>query len=128
MVEVIRRALALQQRAAELGFDWPDVDGVWEKLAEELAELRRAAGEGPEREAAELGDVLLALLNLARHRGLDPVAALEGAVARFARRFAVVEAGAKELPPLNTPERLVAMEALWQQAKALERDGGLEGA
>ncbi len=117
MADAFGRALTLQQRAAALGFDWPDAGGVRDKLDEELRELDVACTESALRQHQELGDVLLTLTNLARHLGVDPARALEDATARFARRFARIEAAAGQLPELGTPDRLAAMERLWQAAK-----------
>lgn len=117
MSDAIERALAAQRRAAEAGFDWPEAAGVWDKLEEELAELRAAAQESPQREQEEWGDVMFTLLNLARHLGVDPAAALRAATERFCARYAVVEAALDELPPRGDPRRLEAMERCWQSAK-----------
>lgn len=107
----------LQQEAAALGFDWPDVASVWAKLDEEWQELAEAREVGAARTAEEWGDVLFTVVNLARHLGVDPEAALAAANARFAERFAFIDARSDQLPPLGDPARLEAMEACWQQAK-----------
>ena len=112
-------ALAQQAAAAAQGFDWDDAQGLWDKLAEEIAELR-AAGDAAHR-AEELGDLLFMIVNIARHLGLDPAAALAGANAKFRRRYGHVAAALDRLPPLGDPRRIAAMEARWQEAKALER-------
>lgn len=121
MSDALARALALQRTAASAGFDWPDIGGVWDKLQEELSELRAAAQESPEREQEEWGDVLFTLLNLSRHLGVDAEAALNGATARFAARYAVIEAILDQLPPVGDPRRLEAMERHWKSAKDRER-------
>src|SRR5690606_16979161 len=89
----LTRAMKLGRRAAEVGFDWPDVAGVRAKVGEELAELDAAAA-GADRSAvaAEMGDLLLAIANWCRHLDLDPEACLRGANQRFTRRFGAVEA------------------------------------
>src|SRR3546814_18219502 len=69
--EPLHEALRLQRDAAELGFDWRQLDELWDKLAEEIAELQQATGEGPARIEDELGDVLFMAVNLARHLGVD---------------------------------------------------------
>jgi nucleoside triphosphate diphosphatase len=120
MADVIERALALQRRAAALGFDWPDVQGVLDKLDEEREELAEALSQSAERQRHELGDVLLTVINLARHLDVDPAAALEAANERFRRRFAQVEAVADALPPLGDAGRLEAMERVWVKAKQRE--------
>ena len=85
----LTRALKLQAKAAKVGFDWPHVDHVYDKLAEEVAELTGSAEQ--DKRAEELGDMLFVLANLARHYGVDPEAALRGANAKFERRFQFIE-------------------------------------
>jgi len=118
--DALREALRLQLDAAAVGFDWNDLAGVWDKLHEEVGELREADGANERRE--ELGDLLFMIANLSRHLGVDPVAALHQANVKFARRFGYVMRHAQDLPPLGDPRRLDAMEALWGRAKMLERD------
>lgn len=113
--------MSLQCEAAKFGFDWPEAAMVWQKLGEELAELK-AARTGDEK-LGELGDVLFTVVNLARLLGIDPLVALEEANKRFERRFAYVCQDAETLPPKGQPARLEAMERRWQEAKRLERIG-----
>jgi len=122
----LTRALKLQKRAGRVGFDWRDAPPILDKIAEELGELQ-AEMAAPARDAArledELGDLLFACVNLARHLALDPEAALRSTNAKFERRFRRVEtllATAGKRPEQATLE---AMEALWQQAKREERGG-----
>jgi tetrapyrrole methylase family protein/MazG family protein len=111
----LAQADAYGRRAARVGFDWPDADGVVEKIAEEIEEVR-AAAKNEEREG-ELGDLLFAVVNWARWLDVDPEVALRQANARFARRFAWVEAEVErrhlELAQLDLDE----LEVLWQEAK-----------
>jgi MazG family protein len=84
----LTRALKLQAKAAKVGFDWPSVDNVYDKITEEIEEFRNA----PDTEkAAEFGDILFALANVARHLGIDPENALRTTNAKFERRFAHIE-------------------------------------
>ncbi len=93
----LERARRLSERAARVGFDWPDGRGSREKVAEELGELDAAIASGSQESSEqELGDVLFALVNLARHLGLDPERALRGTADKFAERFAHVEARVRE--------------------------------
>ena len=114
----LARAAKLQRRAAAVGFDWPDVEGVFDKLDEEIAELREAldAGEGTGRVESELGDILFTCVNLARRLDLDGDRALAGANRRFERRFRVMEslAGRGRRLDERTPAEL---DALWEQVK-----------
>jgi XTP/dITP diphosphohydrolase len=109
-------AMKISHKAAKAGFEWNDVDGVWDKFHEELAELRQAIADEPKaHQEAELGDLLFTLVNLARWHDLDPSAALQGTNRRFIQRFEQVEMVAGK--PL-TDYSLEELEALWQQAKA----------
>src|SRR5438034_395588 len=78
----LTRAVKLQAKAAKVGFDWPSVDNVYDKIAEEVEEFRVAP---PEKREEEYGDILFAMANVARHLGIDPEAALRGANTKFAR-------------------------------------------
>jgi|SRR3954471_474460 len=110
----LKRAEKIQRRAARTGFDWPDSDGPRQKIDEELGEIERA--ETDAERAAELGDLLFAVVNYARHLDIDPETALREATARFESRFRKVEEiTAKPLKDMNIDE----LEALWQRAKKL---------
>ena len=123
-------AYRLTQKAAGVGFDWPDAGAVLAKLDEELAEVRAELardGGAPEAETGrarlreELGDLLFAAANLARHLELDPEAALAGANLKFRRRFAAVEAGLAERGRPLEEATLEEMDELWERAKERER-------
>ena len=108
----LKHAEKLQKRAAGVGFDWPDAAGPRAKIAEELAELDAAAS--ADERAAELGDLLFSVVNLARHLGIDPEAALRDSSSRFETRFRRVEALADRPLDAMTIDEL---ETLWQRAK-----------
>ena len=111
----LMRAQKLQKRAGRVGFDWPDASGPRAKIDEELAEIAEAP---PERHAEEIGDLLFAVVNYARHLGVDAEEALRAANGKFERRFLAMEAaGGTGFPALD----LDAKEALWQAAKAAEQ-------
>ncbi|HMI92690.1 MAG TPA: nucleoside triphosphate pyrophosphohydrolase [Polyangiales bacterium] len=116
------RALRMSEKAARVGFDWPDGQGARAKVSEELGELDRALDSGDKAHAErELGDLLFALVNYARKLELDPEAALRGTLARFAQRVQHVEQAA--LAGGRPPEELspAELDALWVEAKrALE--------
>lgn len=120
------RAVKLQDRAALVGFDWPEVGRVMDKVEEELAELRAEfAAADPDRLDHELGDVLMAVSNVARHLGVDPEQALHRANRRFEQRFGRMEALSAAAGRRMEDTSLEELEGLWQQAKAdLEREGG----
>ncbi len=119
----LTRAAKLQARAARVGFDWPDAVPVLDKIAEEIDEMRAElrAGAVPERLADELGDLLFACVNLARHAEVDAESAVRGANAKFERRFRRVEALLAEHGRRPADSTLDEMDALWDQAKAEER-------
>jgi nucleoside triphosphate diphosphatase len=112
----LMRAVKLQKRAARIGFDWPETRPVFDKIAEEIAELRTELDHGADRARLEdeVGDLLFAVANLARKLEVDPEAALRRANAKFERRFRRVELLATERA---TGSDLDALEALWQQVK-----------
>jgi ATP diphosphatase len=105
------RAEKLQDRAARTGFDWPDVSGPRAKIDEEIAEVETAATDAER--AEEIGDLLFAVVNFARHHDVDPEAALRQASAKFERRFRAMEAA----DPGFTSRSLEEKERLWQQVK-----------
>ena len=112
------RSIKLQKRVANVGFDWPSIDGAIDKLNEELAELQEAREQGDsDAVASEFGDVLFCLGNLARHLKLDPESALRGSNSRFEQRFRYIESqlAAQGLCPEQAS--LETMDALWDQAK-----------
>ncbi len=118
-----QRALKLQTRAAKVGFEWPQVDQVLDKLHEEIDEVRQEL-ERPQRDAArladEIGDVLFVCVNLARHAGVDVSAALRGANAKFERRFRQMEHLARTDGRRLADLPLDAQDRLWDRAKADE--------
>ncbi|MEN3027547.1 MAG: nucleoside triphosphate pyrophosphohydrolase [Chlorobiota bacterium] len=115
------RAQRLQERAASVGFDWNTKEEVWQKVAEEFAELRTALQSGdPDRIASELGDVLFALVNAARFERLNAEECLQSANDRFTRRFQYIEqAASAQNRPLEALS-LAEMDELWNQAKQQE--------
>lgn len=119
----LTRALKLQTKAAAVGFDWGDVGPVLAKIQEEAAELAEVAGGGnPERTAEELGDLLFAAVNLARHLGVDPEAALAATSRKFERRFAAIEDALAQTGRVPAESSLAEMDRLWDAAKRAERD------
>ena len=119
----LTRAAKLQRRAARVGFDWPAAQPVFDKIAEEIAELRSAMDESADRIEDELGDLLFAVVNLARKLEHDPEQALRRACRKFERRFRRVETLLAEdgkLPGSASPDE---MEAKWQWAKREENKG-----
>ena len=118
----LTRALKLSRRAARVGFVWPSIEGVLDKLQEEIAELRAELAAGDRDKAREeLGDVLFVCANIARDLDVDPEEALRGANAKFVRRFTFIEAALREQGRSPAESDLAEMEALWVEAKVAER-------
>jgi len=123
----LTRALKLQRRAARVGFDWREPAPVIGKVREELAELEAAAhGEASDRGAVheEMGDLLFACANLARHLGVDAEQALRDANAKFERRFRGLEAELERQGMRAEETGFEGLEAAYQVAKAADKDGG----
>jgi MazG family protein len=113
------RAVKLQAKAAKVGFDWPSIDFVYDKMNEEIAELQDETV--PEKQVAEYGDLLFAMANLGRHLGIDPESALRAANEKFQRRFRHIEHALTARGSSPEKSTLAEMDALWDEAKALER-------
>ena len=115
----LMQAQKISRKAVAAGFEWPDEEGVWEKVAEEVEEFKNAS---PEDAELEFGDVLFSLVNVARWRGIDAENALRATCAKFRRRWAFIEGAAwaqgKDAADLTTEEQ----EALWQEAKRRESE------
>lgn len=124
----LTRSLKLQNRAARVGFDWPNPEAVVDKLAEESAELveaRRALpDQSRQRIAEEYGDLLFAMVNLARHLDVDPESALRAANAKFIRRFQAVEDLLASRGRSPVESNLAEMDALWDTVKSVETTDG----
>jgi tetrapyrrole methylase family protein/MazG family protein len=115
------RAQRLQDKAARVGFDWQRVEQVWEKLGEELRELRAAAAaHNRGKVEEELGDVLFSLVNLARFLGVNPDEALHKTTSKFVRRFQFIERHLSQQGKTPKQATLAEMDALWEQAKQQE--------
>lgn len=117
------RAEKLQKRAARVGFDWPGPEPVFDKVVEEVGELCEAASAPAPQSAvaAELGDLLFACVNLSRHLGVDPEAALRGTNAKFTARFHHIEAALAASGRKADEVGLAELDRLWDDAKRAER-------
>ncbi|WP_439138385.1 nucleoside triphosphate pyrophosphohydrolase [Roseicyclus sp.] len=114
----LMRAEKLQKRAARVGFDWPEIGQVIDKIAEEARELAEARDALPQDKIAEeMGDLLFVMANLARHLKVDPEDALRRANTKFTRRFAFIEAELAKLGKRPEDSDLAEMDALWDGAK-----------
>ncbi|MFT5647964.1 MAG: XTP/dITP diphosphohydrolase [Aureispira sp.] len=115
------KAYRIQEKVKQVGFEWEDIEEVWDKVEEELGELQVTIDdrESPERIADEFGDVIFALINYARYLKIDPEAALEKTNKKFIRRFKYIEKnGKRPLADLTLDE----MDELWDEAKSLEKE------
>jgi len=118
----LARALKLQQKAAAVGFDWNDPHALLAKIREEANEIESALVQGErDRLAGEIGDLLFAVVNLARHFDADPETALRSTNAKFERRFAAIERALADIGKSPRQSTLTEMDALWDAAKAAER-------
>jgi ATP diphosphatase len=118
----LSRAMELQNNVARVGFDWPSICCVYEKLNEEMGELKNAPP-GP-KAAEEMGDFLFAAANLARHMKIEPENALRDANNKFERRFRAVEAKLRARGKSPVDSNLAEMDALWDEVKAEELNSG----
>jgi len=111
----LTQAQEYQDRAARVGFDWPEVDGVLDKIREEIEEIKQA--QNIDEVTGELGDLFFVLVNLARWRKVDAESALRGTNLKFKKRFGYVEQGAKKQGRNLSDMTLEEMDALWNEAK-----------
>jgi tetrapyrrole methylase family protein/MazG family protein len=120
----LERSAKLQKKAAKAGFDWKTIDDVWPKVEEELAELREAVAAGKTNEIEdELGDLLFAVVNIARHLKVDPGVALTRTNSKFTRRFKHVEQSMKKAGIPMDKDHLREMDGFWDEAKRAEKSG-----
>jgi nucleoside triphosphate diphosphatase len=118
----ISRAVKLQNRAARVGFDWPDAAQIFDKLTEEVAEIKAELKNMiPERLEDEMGDILFVCVNLARKLGVDPDRALKRTNTKFERRFGYIEQRLSEMGRTPGQSTLDEMDRLWNESKRLER-------
>jgi ATP diphosphatase len=118
----LARAAKLSRRAGRVGFDWPSPAAVREKVGEELSEVDEAVGRSHQGDIEEeIGDLLFVIANWARHLGVDPEAALQGAGRKFERRFGQMERAAADRRLSLEQLTAAQWEELWQAAKAIER-------
>ena len=111
------KAIRIQDKARGVGFDWENKDQVWEKVNEELGELKCEVDKGSDKQAEELGDVIFSLVNYARFLGIDPDEALERTNRKFISRFNYLETKSKDEGKKFGEMSLQEMEVYWQQAK-----------
>jgi tetrapyrrole methylase family protein/MazG family protein len=114
----LSRAYQLTQRASRVGFDWPDIDGVMEKLDEETGELKEAlASRNRKRIREEIGDLLFVLANVSRFLKIDPEKALQKTLEKFISRFHYIEGALHQAGKSFSQSNLIEMDRLWEEAK-----------
>ncbi len=118
----LARAQRVTERASHFGFDWPGAEQVWDKIEEELSELKTALSSGDKsRVGEEMGDLLFSLVNLTRFLDLQAEAVLSEAVDRFLKRFAHIEIRIREKGKTLAEASIEEMDSLWEEAKKIER-------
>jgi tetrapyrrole methylase family protein/MazG family protein len=118
----LARAQTITERASHVGFDWPNIDPVWQKIDEELRELKSACeAADQQRVREELGDILFALVNLARFLGLQAEEALSQSTERFINRFTYIESKLRQAGKTPATSSLEEMDRLWEEVKSLEK-------
>jgi len=122
-IPALQRAFKLQKRAARIGFDWPELEPVLGKVREELDELTHEIGSNSDADRLqdEMGDLLFAVANLARHLNVDPETALRGTNAKFVRRFEHIETALRQTGRSLESASLDEMEEIWVAAKQAEK-------
>jgi ATP diphosphatase len=122
VLPALSRAVKLQKRAAQVGFDWPAALPVVDKVREELDEVLEAMSENdPQAIAEEVGDLLFVVTNLARHLKVDPESALRAANGKFEQRFRFIERVLREAGRAMEDCNLEELDVLWGEAKKLEQ-------
>ena len=117
----LARAQSISRRAAHLGFEWPDIEQVWNKVHEEICELKEAAAAGDKtRTGEEVGDLLFTMVNIARFLDVEAEEVLARTVDRFTRRFEHIEARLKEANKRFDQSSIEEMDRYWEEAKAIE--------
>jgi tetrapyrrole methylase family protein/MazG family protein len=112
----LSQAQEYQDRAARVGFDWPEIEGVLDKINEEIQEIKNA--ESDFELASEIGDLFFALVNVARWKNIDAESVVRGTNMKFKKRFAYIEQNAKKQGRALSTLSLDEMESLWQEAKS----------
>jgi len=113
----LERAYKLQKKAAKAGFDWPDIEGVWDKVHEEIEEVRSVKEGNSEHLTEEIGDLLFSVVNIARYLGVDPAEAMHRCNHKFITRFSYVEQRMNEENLVMNDENFLKMDQFWDESK-----------
>ena len=114
----LERAYKIQKKAAKVGFDWPDEQGVWEKVHEEIDEVKNVSPDDPGHLKEEIGDLLFSVVNISRYLGVDPADALHDCNRKFSSRFSFVEEKMKEENLEMNQRNFEKMDQLWEESKS----------
>ncbi len=118
----LTRAYQLTRKASRVGFDWPNIEGVLNKLDEEIIEFREALGlENKRNTREEIGDMLFVMANISRFLGIDPEEALKRTLKKFVSRFQYIEMSLKEAGKPFHDSNLIEMDRLWEESKRREK-------
>lgn len=118
----LEKAYELQKKAAKVGFDWQHIDHIWEKVHEEIDEVKIAADTNLHELESEIGDLLFAVVNISRGYGIDPAIALQRTNSKFTRRFHYIEKEMKVAGKELNPANFELMDSYWDKAKVKERE------
>ncbi len=125
ILPALMRSYKVQEKAAKVGFDWDHIDDAWKKVIEETEELHEAYKCGEkEKTEEELGDLLFAVVNVARFLKIEPELALAGTINKFIRRFEYIEEKSRETGKVLTEMTLGEMDELWEEAKKIAKERG----
>ena len=114
----LERSYKLQKKAAKAGFDWPDIQGVWDKVHEEIDEVRDVSPENRDHLKEEIGDLLFSVVNISRYLGIDPADALHKCNAKFSSRFSYVEKKMKQNGLEMSEKTFNEMDQFWEESKS----------
>jgi len=113
----LERAYKLQKKAAKVGFDWPDINGVWDKVHEEIEEVRAVKEGNTEHLTEEIGDLLFSVVNIARYLGIDPAEAMHKCNQKFITRFSYVEKRMEDENLVMDGDNFLKMDQFWDESK-----------
>ena len=114
----LERSYQLQRKAAKAGFDWPEVQGVWDKVHEEIDEVREVSPENRDHLREEIGDLLFSVVNISRYMGIDPADALHECNSKFSSRFSYVEEKMKQNGLEMSEKTFKEMDQFWDESKS----------
>lgn len=118
----LEKSYKLQKKAAKVGFDWQHIDEIWNKVNEEIDEVKDASNINEDELEKEIGDLIFSVVNIARGYNIDPAIALQRTNNKFTRRFHFIEKEMKKMNKKLTRDNFLLMDSLWEKAKKLEKE------